>query len=196
MTRKEAILQTATKLFSEKGFADASMAELSKMTGVAGGTIFYHFKNKEELLLSILASVKTGIIEEFEQYFSGKTFQNGMEMMEGVIAFHLYLAGFQEDWFLLLHRHYPYQLARVNNTCREHLEAVYNCFVEIYEKALHRGRHDGSIGDVPARKTALILFSLVDGIIRFKSFDLYDAGSLYNEVLNSCRRMLKNHGPP
>ncbi len=48
------ILQSATRLFSENGFKETSMADLAKVTGVAQGTIFYHFKNKEELFLSIL----------------------------------------------------------------------------------------------------------------------------------------------
>ena len=68
MSKKNAILRTATGLFSEKGFKDTSMAELSKMTGVAQGTIFYHFKNKEGLFLSILENVKDVIIEQFDQH--------------------------------------------------------------------------------------------------------------------------------
>ena len=58
MTKKQAILEAATRLFSVKGFKDTSMAELSKMIGVAQGTIFYHFKNKEELFLAVLERTK------------------------------------------------------------------------------------------------------------------------------------------
>jgi len=39
MKKKQAILEAATRLFSLKGFKDTSMAELSKMTGVAQGII-------------------------------------------------------------------------------------------------------------------------------------------------------------
>ena len=38
--------------FSTKGFREASMNEFSIMTGVARGTLFYHFKNKEGLFLA------------------------------------------------------------------------------------------------------------------------------------------------
>lgn len=44
--KKAAILEAATILFANKGFADTSMQELSSMTGAAEGTIFYHFKTK------------------------------------------------------------------------------------------------------------------------------------------------------
>ncbi|HAS89092.1 MAG TPA: TetR/AcrR family transcriptional regulator, partial [Desulfovibrio sp.] len=41
------------------------------------------------------------------------------------------------------------------------------------------------------RKTALIIFTMVDGLVRFKNFNLYDAGALFNELIESIRRMLK-----
>ncbi|MEK6195404.1 MAG: TetR/AcrR family transcriptional regulator, partial [Deltaproteobacteria bacterium] len=58
MSKKNAILLAATELFSQKGYDGASMAELSRMTGAAGGTIFHHFKNKEALFLNILEEFK------------------------------------------------------------------------------------------------------------------------------------------
>jgi AcrR family transcriptional regulator len=53
MTKKKQIMSVATKLLSLKGYKDTSMAELAKITGVAQGTIFYHYNSKEELFLAI-----------------------------------------------------------------------------------------------------------------------------------------------
>ncbi|MBU0756385.1 MAG: TetR/AcrR family transcriptional regulator [Planctomycetes bacterium] len=191
MTRKEAILKAATRLFADKGFADTSMSELSEITGVAGGTIFYHFKNKEELLIAILAEVKTGILDEFDRYSKEKSPSTGMEMLERTISFYFSLAGLHTEWFRLLDRHYPYKLAETHPVCREHLEAIYNCLVDIFEKAIQQGRDEGSMDCSSPRKSALIIFSLVDGIVRFKNKNLYDAGSLFNEVLALCCRMMQ-----
>ncbi|MBN2124456.1 MAG: TetR/AcrR family transcriptional regulator [Deltaproteobacteria bacterium] len=191
MTKKEAILKAATRFFSGKGFRDTSMAELAGMINVAQGTIFYHFKNKEELFLSILQEFKEGIIREFEQYLAENEFETGLDMMEGAISFYFYLAGSMEDRFLLLHRHDAYELARVNPACREYLEAIYNCFLDIFERAVLMGQEDGSIGEMQPRKTALIIFSMVDGLVRFNTYNLYDAGALFNELILSCRRMLE-----
>jgi AcrR family transcriptional regulator len=197
MTRKEIILQAATALFSDKGFKDASMAELCKMTGVAEGTIFYHFKSKEELFVAILENLRKSITDEFEKYTEQKRFETGLDMMEGVISFYLFLAGMMEEKFLLLHRHDLYQLAEANAACRGHLEAIYNCFLDIFEKAILRGQEDGSIRKVPTRKTALIIFSTVDGLVRLNTYNLYEAGALYGDVIDLCRRMLQgenSHG--
>ncbi len=46
---------------------------------------------------------------------------------------------------------------------------------------------------MPARKTSLILLSMVDGIVRFKMYNLYDSGTLYDEIIEACRRMLWNN---
>ncbi len=192
MSKKKMILQSATRLFSENGFKETSMADLAKVTGVAQGTIFYHFKNKEELFLSILEELKRDIVEEFEHYFGERKFNTGLDMMEGAISFYLYLAGAMEDRFLLLHRHDAYELAQVNTICKGYLEGIYNCLLDIFERAIILGQKDGSIRDMPARKIALIIFTMVDGLVRFNTYNLYDAGALYNDLIESCRRILNN----
>jgi len=191
MSKKADILKAATALFAHKGFQDATISEISKLTGAAEGTIFYHFKSKEHLLLVILEDAKTRIIEEFDKYFEGKTFPSGLRMMEEVVSFYIYLAGMMDNQFLLLHRHFPYQLADTNPECRAYLEAIYNCLVDIFEQALVLGQEDGSMAEFHPRKTAMILFSMVDGLVRFKNYNLYDAGALYVDLIESCRRMLQ-----
>lgn len=191
MSRKGAILEEATRLFSQRGFKNTSMGELSKLTGVAQGTIFYHFKNKKGLFLAILEGIKTDILARFDQYISEMKFKNGLEMVEGIITFYLHLAGSMGDSFLLLHRHDAYELARENTVFREHLEAIFTSVVDVFERALLRGQEDGSIEKMQGEKTAFILFSMVDGLARLDTFELYHAGSLYDELINSCRRMLR-----
>jgi AcrR family transcriptional regulator len=44
MSKKDDILQAATRLLAAKGYKEASMAELAKTTGVAQGTIFLPFQ--------------------------------------------------------------------------------------------------------------------------------------------------------
>lgn len=190
MSKKNLILHHATTLFARKGFRETSMTEVSQLSGVASATIFYHFASKEELLLAILTRVKEAIIQSFAQYERDHDFENGLQAVQGAVTYYMGLAAEMEDEFLLLHRHFPYQLAEVNSVCRSHLEAIYNCLVDIIERAIKAGREDGSIGPVQARKTALILFSTVDGIVRFNTYRLYDAGPLYHEVLECCGRIL------
>ena len=48
------ILESALNVFSEKGFQNATIQEISKSATVSEGTIYEYFNNKEDLLFSIL----------------------------------------------------------------------------------------------------------------------------------------------
>ncbi len=192
MNKKQTILDVAAGLFSQKGFNETPISEISRLTGAAEGTIFYHYKTKEGLFLAILKGFKDSIVEEFQRYIEEQKFDSGIGMMEDIISFYLYLSGSMEDRFLLLHRHDAYELSTNNTQCREYLEAIYNCLIDIFEKAISLGQEDGSIDrDVHPRKTAMIIFGMVDALVRFNTYNLYDAGALYDELINSCRRILK-----
>lgn len=63
MTEKQIrILRAAVEIFSEKGYASSSTSEIAQKAGVAEGTIFRHFKTKNDLLLSIVTPMMTKII--------------------------------------------------------------------------------------------------------------------------------------
>jgi AcrR family transcriptional regulator len=189
-TKKQHILETATILFAEKGFRDTSIAELAQTTGSAEGTIYYHFKNKTELLVSVLEHVKDGILEEFEVFTREHRIVDGEGIIQGVIAFFLFLANHREQWILLLHRRFPYELARENTRCRQQLEAIYNTLIGLFEEGIRRGQREGSVRDLSPRKTALILFSLVNGLTWLKFHDLYDIASLHAELLSASRKIV------
>ena len=190
MSKKEEILKTALQLFSQKGFKDTPMSELSKLTGVAEGTIFYHFKNKEDILLTILENARKEITGEFERRFGKKQPDSGRCLLEKIIAFYLELTWKMKDYFFLLHRHYPYQLAESNDVCKGHIKAIYNCLIEIFERAIVLGQKDGSIRELPAGKTALLIFSMVNGLIWLEFNDLCEISSLNPELVTLCRRTL------
>ncbi len=56
------ILQEATRLFVERGYNGISMREISEALTVSKAALYYHFKDKEALLLAIL----TGYLDEIE----------------------------------------------------------------------------------------------------------------------------------
>jgi AcrR family transcriptional regulator len=192
MSRKEDILKAATDLFSTKGYKDTTMSELSQITGVAGSTIFYHYKTKEDLFLQILKGVKEDIHRKYDNHLKETDFRDGLSMLEQAVHFYFELVGIMEERFLLLLRHHPYELAEVNPVCRGYLEDIYNCLVDIFEKAILKGQEDGSIAPVPARKNAFLILSMVDGLVRFNTNNLYNLSPLYDELLQACKRMLQS----
>ncbi len=48
------IIETAIKLFAQKGFTNTSIQEIANETGISKGAFYLHFKSKDALLLTIL----------------------------------------------------------------------------------------------------------------------------------------------
>jgi len=61
--REVAIVSSARAIFNEKGFAKATMAEIARAAGVADGTVYLYFKNKEALARSVLAQFYADLTE-------------------------------------------------------------------------------------------------------------------------------------
>jgi TetR/AcrR family fatty acid metabolism transcriptional regulator len=53
-TKKLKILDSATQVFAEKGFQYATMAEIAEKAGISTGLTYSYFKNKLDVLLSII----------------------------------------------------------------------------------------------------------------------------------------------
>src|SRR5699024_3197350 len=63
LTQKQKnIIAAASSLFAEKGYAATSTSEIAQKAGVAEGTIFRHYKNKKELLISIVTPIMVEFI--------------------------------------------------------------------------------------------------------------------------------------
>lgn len=67
--RREEILDAAEKLFAAKGFDNTSTGDILDAVGIARGTLYYHFKSKEDIL--------DGVI----QRITGRLMQNAGEII-------------------------------------------------------------------------------------------------------------------
>jgi TetR/AcrR family fatty acid metabolism transcriptional regulator len=51
--RREHLLDAATRVFAAKGFNGATIRDVARAAGVADGTIYNYFANKEALLFDV-----------------------------------------------------------------------------------------------------------------------------------------------
>jgi TetR/AcrR family acrAB operon transcriptional repressor len=56
---KECIFTAGVKVFSEKGYASATLADVAREAGITRGAIYWHFKNKEAFFGEIIARVES-----------------------------------------------------------------------------------------------------------------------------------------
>ncbi len=62
---REQLLAAATTVFAERGFARATTKEIAKLAGVAEGTIYRHFADKQELFCAAFGAKQAMTAEEF-----------------------------------------------------------------------------------------------------------------------------------
>jgi len=53
--REDAIIDAARRTFLEKGFAKTTMAEIARQSGVADGTVYLYFRNKDDLARAVVS---------------------------------------------------------------------------------------------------------------------------------------------
>lgn len=63
-TRIAELMTAARAVFREKGYDDASIAEIAERAGVGEGTLYRYFENKHDLLLKVLEDWYVGMIED------------------------------------------------------------------------------------------------------------------------------------
>jgi len=86
--RESDILAAAYRIFSQKGYEKAAMSEIAKGAGVAEGTIYKYFSNKQDLLARVIASFYKKLIDTTENSLIGvKGIENQLRV---VIARHIH----------------------------------------------------------------------------------------------------------
>jgi AcrR family transcriptional regulator len=81
---KARILNTAEKLFSEKGYDGARVDDIAKRAGVNKALIYYYFKSKDEILDALFTSAMRDVIALIEQTYAD--FQLDDEELERIFS--------------------------------------------------------------------------------------------------------------
>jgi TetR/AcrR family transcriptional regulator, fatty acid metabolism regulator protein len=69
--KRSLIADAAIEVFADKGFHQARVSDIAKRAGVADGTIYLYFKNKEDLLLSIFEQKMDELLTGLGQVLEG-----------------------------------------------------------------------------------------------------------------------------
>jgi TetR/AcrR family fatty acid metabolism transcriptional regulator len=61
------ILEAAVKVFARQGFYQSTIAQIAKEAGVADGTIYLYFKNKDDILVQFFSYRTKQVFESFRE---------------------------------------------------------------------------------------------------------------------------------
>jgi AcrR family transcriptional regulator len=86
-TKKEVIIEKASKLFREKGFGAASMRDLAEHVGVEAASLYNHIQSKSEILQAICFRVANEFMTNLEMVEGSH--QPTLKKMEAIIRLHI-----------------------------------------------------------------------------------------------------------
>jgi len=189
MTKKDAIIDAATRLFATKGYNETSTAEVAREAGVAQGTLFYHFKTKEGIMLEAFHAMMDTYLTGLEKAAAEAV--TGLAGVETILCYHFLFTERNSQRFLVVLRDFPFFFAQSDPSTREQVRERIMRSVGILRESLERGRRDGSIRvEVESEATAHILRGLMHGLVRQKLLGPLEIHAGADEAIAFCRRSL------
>ena len=129
ITKKQVILETAARLFREKGFASTTMRDIGDAAGMLPSSLYNHIKSKQDILQEICLSNAKSFTEGMKAIRKMKC--SPSEQLTEVIALHVRIATedsssstvFSDEWkqldpehlktFLTMRRKYEKELVAI-----------------------------------------------------------------------------------
>lgn len=84
--RKQEILDAAEMLFGTKGFDNTSTSDILDVVGIARGTLYYHFKSKEEILDSVIQRMTNRLMEDAKAIVRNKELPMLERLTKAILA--------------------------------------------------------------------------------------------------------------
>lgn len=86
--RKDTIIDEATRLFAERGYAASSMADLAESVGLRKASLFHHFPSKDDLYSAVLERIMGALSEPIAASLSDSgTFPERLDRLnDGFVA--------------------------------------------------------------------------------------------------------------
>lgn len=184
------IIHAAIKVFAQKGFYNAKVADVARAADVADGTIYLYFKNKDDLLISIFEHSMEHFIRRANEDL-GKI-QSPEEKLKRFVALHLESV-----------RDYP-QLSQVlqvelrssTKFMKEYTPAKFLEYLDLLGGIIKAGQDLGAFTlEIDVTLVRRSIFGAIDELAldwilsKRKRYELQDAGRhLVNMMLGGIRR--------
>lgn len=161
--RRNQILDAATQVFAEKGFARATIRDIATAAGIADGTIYNYFENKTGLLLGLLNRLNES--DQRQEHFAQSAEMDITDFIQGYVKHRLeHVSG---DALRLL----QVVLAEVliNRELRElYFQQVIAPTLTIAEQSFEQWSKEGKIVTGDPRMAPRLLASMALGVLMLR----------------------------
>ncbi len=155
--KQEAILETALRLFTERGFAGTPTSLISKEAGVATGTLFFYFKTKEDLIDTLYRRVKSEAAQEMGRGLDGEKTAKDKFRRLGKNAAGWGIKNPAKLKFMEQFAHSPFVSTSTHEEGMSHFLFL--------EELVRQGIQDGEIRDVEPSVLFCLMASALSGMI-------------------------------
>ncbi|MDP4125332.1 MAG: TetR/AcrR family transcriptional regulator [Bacillota bacterium] len=155
----QAILHAATESFAEYGYFSCQVSKIAKLAGVADGTIYLYFKNKEDILVSLFRERMGRFVEEIRQTIG--RYKTTRDQLVCIIRTHLKFM--QENRSLAIVTQMERRQSNVE--IREAITGPLRDYFQLIEQVLEEGveKNEAVIADIKVGRQ--LFFGTLDAMI-------------------------------
>jgi AcrR family transcriptional regulator len=192
MSKKEAILKTAARLFASQGFEATTTIQIAAEAGVTEPLIYYHFKGKDDLFTRIISTT-------FSEYFTRiAALENSpaspFGQIRNLIELQHDIAQEFPDEVQLITSACPARLNDPEDICAGNVAEYRRRLLGYLSRSLSGGVASGEFEPVPAEETAILIQSVINGILRYSRMNRDSGKNLRQAAVDFCRRsLMKKH---
>ncbi len=177
---KRRIFNTAVKIFSDKGYDNSSIEEITAVAGVAKGSLYYHFSKKEDIFDLLLEQGFRLLKNNIE--LKTKHCKDAIEKIEAVLLIQIKVTVKYEE-FLNVVFSQIWGEEEKNKKCKK---AVFE-YIKIIERILKEGIEKGEIydGNVEVLASGIFGTTCSSLIYRLKRNREVDVNEIYEGFRNT-----------
>ncbi|MDW7710294.1 MAG: TetR/AcrR family transcriptional regulator [Deferrisomatales bacterium] len=155
--RQQKILAAAVRAFSRQGYHHCTVAQVAREAGVADGTIYLYFQNKEDLLVSAFRHVLESLFQPLDAEIAA--IADPLAKLRRLVEMHLELMEGDPDVASFL----QFQLRQPETSVRTAISGPLGQYARRIEAILEAGKAAGQIRtDVGTRMLRRLIFGAVD----------------------------------
>jgi AcrR family transcriptional regulator len=158
-TRKE-LIQAGRRLFGEKGLYESRIEDLTAQAGIAKGTLYSYFADKDELVRAVASSGFT----ELEQYVSRRVHRASHEHEILLQAVRAHLDFFDENPDLMRVFHQVRGMLKFDRSSWRPLRGTINAYLGALARLLSKARRVEDLRPSDRIELATVLFGAISGV--------------------------------
>lgn len=159
--KKPQIINAAIKVFAEKGFYNSKVADVARAAGIADGTIYLYFKNKDDLLISLFESKVEELLDTFKNALLA--FKTAKDKLNEFIRLYFQLMEEQQDLAEVL----QVELRQSSKFIKDYHPQKFFDFLNIIGDIIKEGQLNGEFDSSMSVNTAkLAIFGSIDELAR------------------------------